>query len=91
MSHTASVEAHINFASGPVGGIPGACALPEARLPGEDGLELLPPPSAPGRLLDEHEEHEEAATLHAASVDAHINFASGPVGNVPGACALPKA
>ena len=56
-----------------------------------DGIELLPLPSAPERILDEHEEHKEAATLHAASVEAHINFASGPLDDVPGACALPEA
>ena len=89
MSHSASVDAHINFASGVVGDVEGACALPEARVPGADGPKGLVLPSAPENLLDEPE--KESATLHSASIEAHINFASGVVGDVPGACALPKA
>ena len=78
-----SIEAQVNFAVGPVGDVPGAVPLPEAKLPkdGEDESSGIPP--IPGILEDLSNE------LGSAGVNAEINFASGPVGDVPGAVPLP--
>ena len=78
-----SIKAEVNFASGPVSDVPGAVPLPKAKVPkaadsisDDESSDILP---VPGILEDLSHQ------LGSASVNAHISFASGPVGDVPGA------
>ena len=64
-------------------------SLPKAKVPkaadsisDDESSDILP---VPGILEDLSHQ------LGSASVNAHINFASGPVGDVPGAVPLPRA
>jgi len=83
-----------------VGGVPGAVPLPKAKVPkaadsisddetgeceqctDDESSDILPVPG-----IVENLSHQ----LGSAGVNAHINFASGPVGDVPGAVPFPKA